>query len=73
MQPRGSDAMTLNECRKLAATHRGVTYYPFPGARPEHGEIVRCSTSYAFVLYDGDRTPKATRPEDLCLTIEPTP
>lgn len=43
----------------------GVVYRPFAGAPAEDGEIVRVSDSMVFVLYVGDRTPKATRPEDL--------
>jgi hypothetical protein len=62
--------MTLDECREIAGTLRAVCYYPFPGARPEYGEVVRCSSSAAFVLYDGDRAPKATRPEDLHLATQ---
>lgn len=57
--------MTLDECREIAGTGRDVVYYPAPGSRREYGKVVRCSSFAAFVLYHGDRAPKATRPEDL--------
>jgi hypothetical protein len=37
----------------------------FGGPEPEVGQIVRAGQTYAFVLYDGDTTPKATLPQDL--------
>lgn len=54
--------MTLDEAR--AHIGAGVVYHSGHG-RPEDGEIVRVSDLYVFVLFVGDRTPKATRPEDL--------
>lgn len=65
--------MTIDECR--AHIGAGVVYDPgFPGARKEDGTIVDCGPVYAFVLYAGDRTAKATPPERLeLLTPEPAP
>lgn len=61
--------MTLEE----AAEHidSGVVYRPHHGAPAEDGTIVRVTDFHVFVLYVGDRTPKATRPEDLTL-LAPT-
>ena len=56
--------MTLDEAR--ARIGAGVVYNPGHGAR-EDGEIVRVSDLYVFVLFDGDRTPKATPPDALTL------
>lgn len=64
--------MNLTEAAALVG-HR-VTYSP-PGAgvylppreRQETGVITRVTQHYVFVRYDGDHTPKATRPEDLAL------
>jgi hypothetical protein len=59
--------MTLDEAR----THigAGVVYNPRPGTydSAEDGEITGTSDAYVFVLYVGDRSPKATRAEDLTL------
>ena len=41
-----------------------VIYYPGYGER-EDGEVIRVTDGLVMVLYSGDRTPKATRPEDL--------
>ncbi len=49
----------------------GVVYHPGHGA-PEDGEIVRVSDLYVFVLFVGDRTPKATPPGALALLARPT-
>jgi hypothetical protein len=59
--------MTLEEARRHIGS--GVVYKPRPGTydSAEDGEIVRVSDSYVFVLYVGDRSAKATRPEDLTL------
>lgn len=43
---------------------RGVVYCPRNGPR-EDGTIVRVTDFHIFVQYVGDRTPKATSPEDL--------
>ena len=43
-----------------------MVYNPGDG-RPEDGEIVRVSDLYVFVLFVGDRTPKATAPGALTL------
>ena len=51
--------MTLDEARDHIGA--GVVYNPGHGAR-EDGEIVRVSDLYVFVLFVGDRTPKATPP-----------
>ena len=56
--------MTLDEAR--ARIGAGVVYNPGHGAR-EDGEIVRVSDLYVFVLFDGDRAPKATPPGALTL------
>lgn len=42
-----------------------VIYQPHPDAIREYGTVARTNDSYVFVQYDGDRTPKATRREDL--------
>lgn len=57
--------MTLDE----AVNHvgAGVVYQPHPDAPREDGTIVRVTDFHVFVLYAGDRTPKATRAEDLTL------
>jgi hypothetical protein len=44
-----------------------VVYLPYDGATAEDGVVVRTNETYVFVLYRGDDTPKATRPEDLTL------
>lgn len=62
--------MTLVEARTRVGAE--VRYHPYPGARSEVGEIVAVNDSLVFVLYLGDRTAKATRPEDLTL-VEPDP
>lgn len=53
--------MRLSDC----TPGLGVIYRPYPGAPGEDGTVVRCSDTYAFVLFVGDRTPKACRPGDL--------
>ena len=58
--------MTLDEAR--ARIGAGVVYNPGHGAR-EDGEIVRVSDLYVFVLFDGDRAPKATPPGALTLLV----
>jgi len=60
--------MTLDEAR--AHIGAGVVYNPGHG-RPEDGEIVRVSDLYVFVLFVGDRTPKATPPGALTLILAP--
>ena len=60
--------MTLNEAR--AHIGAGVVYNPGHGG-PEDGEIVRVSDLYVFVLFVGDRTPKATPPGALTLILAP--
>ena len=62
-------AVTLDEAR--AHIGAGVVYNPGHGAR-EDGEIVRVSDHYVFVLFVGDRTPKATPPGALALLARPT-
>lgn len=57
--------MTLEQARQNIGG--GVVYRPFPSAPAEDGTITRVSDSYVFVWYVGDRTPKATRAEDLTL------
>ena len=60
--------MTLDEaCAHIGA---GVVYNPGHG-RPEDGEIVRVSDLYVFVVFAGDRTPKATPPGALTLILAP--
>jgi hypothetical protein len=48
-----------------SATGRRVSYRAWPGGRAEYGEIVRTNSTYVFVLYDGESTPKATPPDSL--------
>lgn len=50
-----------------AAVGAGVVYRPNGGNYPtaEDGTIVSVNDRYVMVLYVGDRTPKATRAEDL--------
>ena len=61
--------MTLDEAR--AHIGAGVVY--LDGAGQCHdGEIVRVSDHYVFVLFAGDRTPKATPPGALTLLARPT-
>lgn len=55
--------ITLDEAN--AHIGAGVVYRPHPDARAEDGSIVRVTDFHVFVLYVGDRHPKATRPEDL--------
>lgn len=59
--------MTLDEARQHIGW--GVVYNPQPETydSAEEGEIVHVGGSYVFVLYRGDRVPKATRAEDLRL------
>jgi hypothetical protein len=54
--------VTLEEAD--AAIGAGVVYRPDHGDA-EDGTIVRVTDFHVLVLYAGDRTPKATRPEDL--------
>ena len=54
---------TLKECAQRIGS--GVVYRPHPSAPAEDGEIVRVTDFHVFVQYVGDRTPKATRAEDL--------
>ncbi|QGJ95030.1 hypothetical protein SEA_REDWATTLEHOG_169 [Gordonia phage RedWattleHog] len=56
--------MTRDEV--VAAAERGaaVIYRPHPDAKPEEGIVMRCNDRYAFVLFRGDTTAKAT-PFDL--------
>lgn len=61
--------MTLDEAR--AHIGAGVVYNPGHG-RPEDGEIVGVSDLYVFVLFVGDRAPKATPPGALTLLARPT-
>ena len=42
-----------------------VIYRPSHGGEAEDGEVIRVTDDLVMVLYCGDRTPKATRPEDL--------
>lgn len=59
--------MTLREA--MANIGRNVVYRR-PGVEPERGVIKECRTSgYVMVLYMGDRTAKATRPEDIELEV----
>jgi hypothetical protein len=62
--------MTLDEAR--AHIGAGVVYNPGHGRPEEDGEIVRVSDLYVFVLFVGDRTPKATPPGALALLARPT-
>lgn len=55
--------VTLVEARERIGT--GVVYRPYPGAPGEDGEIVRVNDAYVFVLFVGDRSPKAVRADDL--------
>ena len=48
-----------------ASIGAGVVYRPGDWASPEDGMIVSVNDQYVMVLYVGDRTPKATRAEDL--------
>lgn len=61
-EPIREPGMKLEEC----TVGRWVIYRPHPDAPAEDGEIVRVTaTGTVFVLYRGDKTPKATRPADL--------
>ncbi len=60
--------MTLDEAR--AHIGAGVVYHSGHG-RPEDGEIVGVSDLYVFVLFVGDRAPKATPPGALTLAAPP--
>lgn len=53
--------MTLNECR--AAIGQRVIYAS--DRDREEGTIASVNQRYVFVIYDGDRSPKATDPADL--------
>ena len=55
--------MTLDQAR--ARIGAGVVYRPHPDAPAEDGTITSVNDQYVFVLYAGDRTPKATPPEVL--------
>jgi hypothetical protein len=63
--------MTLAEARQHIGA--GVVYNPRPGTYDsrEDGEITSVNDAYVFVLYVGDRRPKATQPEDLTLLASP--
>lgn len=43
----------------------GVVYRPRPGVPAEDGTVVRCNESFVFVLFVGDRAPKAVAPSML--------
>jgi len=55
--------ITLEEARANIGV--GVVYQPHPGAQAEDGDIVAVNSTFVMVRYVGDRTAKATRPEDL--------
>lgn len=65
--------MTLTEARDHVGA--GVVYRPVDqdgyvrGALAEDGTIVRVNDTYVFVLYAGDRVPKATHPNHLTLLV----
>jgi hypothetical protein len=60
--------MTLDEARAHIGAGVVSREPDNPGhGRPEDGEIVRVSDLYVFVLFVGDRTPKATPPGALTL------
>lgn len=61
--------MTLDEAR--AHIGAGVVYLDGAGQRHD-GEIVRVNEHYVFVLFVGDRAPKATAPGCLTLLARPT-
>lgn len=56
--------MTLEEAREHAG-HAVV--YRRPGELAEDGTITSVGERFVFVLYTGDRHPKATDPADLAL------
>lgn len=58
--------MTLQEADQSVGA--SVVYRPHPRARAEDGEIVRVNAAYVFVLFVGDRAPKACHPADLELS-----
>ena len=62
------DPVTLDEARDHIGA--AVVYDSGHGAR-EDGEIVRVSDLYVFVLFVGDRAPKATPPGALTLLARP--
>ena len=53
--------MKIEDC----APGMWVIYQPHRPAPPEDGEVVEVRGDLVMVLYRGDRTAKATRPEDL--------
>ena len=55
--------MTLTEAAERIGS--GVIYRPHPSAPAEDGEITKVNGSFVFVLFVGDRHPKACRAEDL--------
>lgn len=57
--------MTLEEAREHVGS--GVVYRAHPEAPYEDGTITEVRGDYVFVLYVGDRAPKATHPESLQL------
>lgn len=61
--------MTIEEARRHIGA--GVVYNPRPGTydSAEDGEITAVNDRYVFVLYVGDRSAKATLPEDLTLLM----
>lgn len=58
--------MTLDEAQRNIGA--GVVYRPHPG-HAEDGDIVSVNDSVVFVRYVGDRTAKATYPEDIELLV----
>ena len=59
--------MTLDQAR--ARIGAGVVYRPHPDAPAEDGTITSVNERYVFVLYAGDRTPKATPAEALSFLV----
>lgn len=59
--------MTRDEAERACAEDRAVVYRAYPNATPEVGKVTRCNDRYAFVIYVGDRYPKATAFADLQL------
>ena len=60
--------MTLEQAR--ARVGAGVVYRPHPDAIAEDGVITSVNDRYVFVLYAGDRTPKATPAEALTFLMK---
>ena len=57
--------MTLDEARQNIGA--GVVYEPSSGGYREDGDIVSVNDRFVFVRYVGDRSAKATSPENLTL------